>query len=363
MHEVLRLRDEFCYKDITSSQVEDALGEERLSIKGLQALLSPAAQDFLEPMAQRAKELTFRHFGNSVELFTPLYISNFCDSNCTYCGFSSHNKISRLKLSEAQIATSLENIAKTGLKDILILTGENAKKRDLDYIGKACKMASEFFSNVGIEIYPLNADEYAFLHKCGADYVVIFQETYNAKNYANFHLGGHKMSFAYRFNAQERALMGGMRSVGFGALLGLDDFRKDAFAVALHAYFIQRKYPHAELSISCPRLRPAINKNEISANDVDERKLFQSMCAYRIFLPYANIVISTREKAKFRNGVIGTVATKISGGVSVGIGTHAQSKSHGDEQFEISDTRSVSQMMKDIENLGLQAVMSNHIYV
>lgn len=363
MNRVLSLRESYEYDRYTKADVTRALKTERVDTEGLRALLSPAAGEFLEEMAVRAQSEMKRHFGNGIELFTPLYISNFCDSDCVYCGFSSHNKISRLRLKIDEIRAELENIAKSGLKDVLILTGESAKKRDLNYIGEACKEASRLFSNVGVEIYPLNSDEYAYLHECGADYAVVFQETYNPKRYAEVHLGGQKMSFAYRFNAQERALMGGMRSVGFAALLGLDDFRKDAFATAIHANFIQQKYPHAEIAISCPRLRPAKNKSEISSGEVDEKSLFQVICAYRIFLPFANITISTRESAKFRNGVIKVAASKISAGVSVGVGTHSDAAKKGDEQFEIDDTRGVDQIYADICALNLQPVMSNHIYV
>ncbi|CAD7287183.1 2-iminoacetate synthase [Campylobacter suis] len=214
MQKVLNERASYDPKGYTSADVARALNEERLSINGLKALLSEAGGEYTEQMAQVAKAKTRQFFGNSIELFTPLYISNYCDSNCVYCGFSARNKIARLRLKDAQIATELENIAKTGLKDVLILTGESTKKSDLTYIGEACKQASKLFSNVGVEIYPLNSDEYAYLHECGVDYVVVFQETYDTEIYAQKHLGGTKRVFSYRFNAQERALMGGMRSVG-----------------------------------------------------------------------------------------------------------------------------------------------------
>lgn len=362
MQKVLELRDKFKYNTFTKSDVIKALNKENIGINELMAILSTAGRECLEELAQAAKTKTIQYFGNSIEIFTPLYISNFCDSNCSYCGFSSKNKISRLRLSDGEIYTELKNIARSGLKDVLILTGESFKKGDLEYIGKACKMASELFSNVGVEIYPLNSDEYAFLHSCGVDYVVVFQETYDTKSYKNVHLGGAKQIFSYRFNAQERALMGGMRSVGFGALLGLSDFRKDAFSTAIHAHFIQQKYPHAEIALSVPRLRPTLINADINPKDVDEKSLFQVICAYRIFLPYANITISTRESEKFRNGVVGIAASKISAGVSVGVGSGSTKKS-GDEQFIISDRRSVDEILKDMQKLELAPVISNHIYV
>lgn len=176
----------------------------------------------------------------------------------------------------------MQVIAKTGMEEILILTGESRAYSDVKYIGEAVKIARKYFRNIGIEIYPVNVDEYKYLHECGVDYVTVFQETYNTDKYETLHLMGHKRVWPYRFDAQERALMGGMRGAGFSALLGLDDFRKDALATALHVYYINRKYPHAELSLSCPRLRPIVNNDKINPRDVGEKELCQVLCAYRI---------------------------------------------------------------------------------
>jgi Thiamine biosynthesis enzyme ThiH and related uncharacterized enzymes len=200
------------------------------------------------------------------------------------------------------------------------------------------------------------------LNKCGADFVSIYQETYNPDKYEQVHLRGPKRIFPYRFNSQERALLGGMRGVAFGALLGLDDFRKDAFAVGLHASFIQQKYPHAEVSFSTPRLRPYINNADNNPNDVHEKQLLQVMLAYRLFMPFAGITISTRERAGFRDNVIGMMATKISAGVCVGVGGH-KTEEKGDEQFEISDSRSVSEVHNVIISRGLQPVYTDYIKV
>lgn len=210
----------------------------------------------------------------------------------------------------------------------------------------------------------MNSDEYAYLHECGADYVTVFQETYNSDKYETLHLAGHKRIFPYRINAQERAIRGGMRGVGFAALLGLDDFRKDALATGYHAYLLQRKYPHAEIAFSCPRLRPIINNDKINPKDVHEAQLVQVITAYRIFMPFANITISTRECARVRDNVIKLGATKISAGVSVGIGEHSEENENvGDGQFEISDGRNVEEVYQAICRQGLQPVMSDYIYV
>ena len=229
-------------------------------------------------MAQKARMEKRRYFGDNVYLFTPIYISNYCENYCIYCGFNCHNKIRRAKLDMAGIEAEMAAIAKTGLEEILILTGESRKMSDVQYIGEACKIARKYFKMVGIEVYPMNVDEYAYLHQCGVDYVTVFQETYDDTRYEQLHLSGHKRIFPYRVEAQERALMGGMRGVAFAALLGLDDFRKDAFATGMHAWLLQRKYPHAEISFSCPRLRPIVNNDKINPKDVHERQLLQVMC-------------------------------------------------------------------------------------
>lgn len=351
------------YNKYTADDVKRALEAEYLSTEDFGALLSPAAEPFLEQMARRATIETGKHFGSSVCLFTPLYIANYCENYCIYCGFNCHNKIRRAKLDYDGIRREMEAIAKTGMEEILILTGESRKMSDVEYIGKACEIAHEYFKNVGIEVYPMNTDEYAYLHKCGADYVTVFQETYNSDKYETLHLAGHKRIFPYRLNAQERAIRGGMRGVAFAALLGLDDFRKDAFAVGTHAYLLQRKYPHAEISFSCPRLRPIINNDKINPKDVHERQLLQVMCAYRIFMPFAGLTISTRERAGFRDNVVGMCATKISAGVSTGIGSHTEEESKGDNQFEISDDRTLDEVCAAIRAKGLQPVLNDYVYI
>lgn len=244
----------------------------------------------------------------------------------------------------------------------LLFTGESKKMSDVQYIGGACKIARKYFEVIGLEVYPMNTEDYAYLHECGADYVTVFQETYNSDKYETLHLAGHKRVFPYRLDAQERAIRGGMRGVGFAALLGRSDFRKDAFATGMYAYYIQRKYPHAEITFSCPRLRPIINNDKINPKDVHERQLVQVVAAYRIFMPFASITISTRECERFRNNIIDIAATKISAGVSVGIGGHS-GEEKGDEQFEISDGRGVAEVYQAILDKGLQPVMSDYIYV
>ena len=367
---VMAQMNSYDYSKYTAEDVNAALEHNTCTIDDFKALLSPAAEPFLEQMAERARLETSKHFGNTVYLFTPLYIANYCENYCVYCGFNCYNHIKRMKLSMEQIEKEMKVIADSGMEEILILTGESRGQSNVEYIGEACKLARKYFRMVGLEIYPVNTDEYKYLHECGADYVTVFQETYDADKYEKLHLLGHKRVWPYRFDAQERALRGGMRGVAFSALLGLSDFRKDALASALHVYYLQRKYPHAEMSLSCPRLRPIINNDKINPLDVHEKQLCQVLCAYRIFLPYVGITVSSRESAEFRNGIVKIAATKVSAGVSTGIGDH-ESKYlgketddvQGDEQFEIDDNRSLDKMYQDIADEGLQPVLNDYLYV
>ncbi len=358
------------YTKYTEKDVMTALEHETCSVEDFKALLSPAAEPFLEQMAQKASIETSKHFGNTVYMFTPLYIANYCENYCVYCGFNCYNHIQRMKLTMEQIEHEMKIIADSGMEEILILTGESRTESDVTYIGEACKLARKYFRMVGLEIYPVNTDEYRYLHACGVDYVTVFQETYDADKYETLHLLGHKRVWPYRFDAQERALMGGMRGVAFSALLGLADFRKDALASALHVYYLQRKYPHAEMSLSCPRLRPIINNDKINPLDVGEKQLCQVLCAYRIFMPFIGITVSSRENENFRNGIVKIAATKVSAGVSTGIGDH-ESKytgkeaegTEGDEQFEINDDRTFQKMYDDMAKEGLQPVLNDYLYV
>ena len=333
MDQVVEASKNYDYDSYTAADVRRALQADPVTPKDFAALLSPAALPFLEEIAQAAQRETRKHFGNSVNMFTPLYME-------------------------------MAAIAKSGLQEILILTGESRVKSDVKYIGEACKIARKYFKVIGLEVYPMNSDEYAYLHECGADYVTVFQETYNSDKYETLHLAGHKRIFPYRVNAQERALMGGMRGVGFGALLGLDDFRKDAFATGYHAWLLQRKYPHAEIAFSCPRLRPIINNDRINPMDVHEAQLLQVVCAYRLLMPFASITISTRECARVRDNLVQIAATKISAGVSTGIGEHVDEiEEKGDDQFEISDGRSVDEVYQALVQNHLQPVMNDYVYV
>ncbi len=363
LEQVLEARAAYAYEKYTQADVERALAHEQCTPADFAALLSPAALPLLEEIARRAQQERTRYFGNSVNFFTPLYIANYCENYCIYCGFNSHNRIQRARLDAAQIEAEMQAIAATGMQEILILTGESRKMSNVEYIGAACELARKYFKVTGLEIYPVNSDEYNYLHQCGADYVTVFQETYNPEKYGMLHLAGHKRIFPYRFYAQERALLGGMRGVGFAALLGLDDFRRDALATGMHAFLLQKKYPQAEIAFSCPRLRPIINNDKIKPLDVHERQLLQIVCAYRIFMPFASITVSSRECARMRDNLMLIAANKISAGVNTGIGGHTQQQELGDAQFEIDDARSLEEIYAALSKLNLQPVMADYVYV
>ena len=362
LEQVQELRADFQPENFTEADVRRALSNSKRSLADFGALLSPAASPLLEEIALAAQKERRKYFGNNVYFFTPLYLANYCENYCVYCGFNCHNKIQRGRLNKEQMELEMQAISATGMQEVLLLTGESRKLSDVEYIGEACKLARKYFKVVGLEIYPVNSEEYAYLHKCGADYVTVFQETYNSEKYGQLHLAGHKRCFPYRFYAQERALKGGMRGVGLAALLGLDDFRKDAFATGLHAHLLQRQYPHVEISLSCPRLRPIINNDKIKPLDVGERELLQIVCAYRLYLPFASITVSSRECARVRDNLMSIAATKISAGVSTGIGSHSSS-TIGDEQFEIDDGRTLADIFADLKGRGLQPVMADYVFV
>lgn len=360
MEQVLNEYDEYDFDEFTVADVQHALKKENLEKEDFAAVLSPAGLQCLEQLAQKAQIVTRKQFGNTISFMTPLYIANYCVNHCVYCGFNCKNEIKRGKLTLEEIETEMKNIAQTGLKEILILTGESRCHSPIEYIAEAVEIAKKYFTTIGIEIYPLDTEEYAFLHKKGVDFVSIYQETYHTKKYEQVHLSGPKKYFDYRFNAQERALMGGMRGVGIGALLGLGEFREDAFAAGLHAKLIQKKYPKAEISFSVPRLRPYIHNAQNNPNDVHEAQLLQVMCAYRLFMPFATIIISSRERQGFRDNVLGLVANKTSASVKTSVGGHGE-ESKGDEQFEIADGRTVDEMTSFLLKKGLQPIFTDYI--
>lgn len=348
---------------ITEEMIITSLNKERLDEKDFFILISDKAINFIEQMAERAKEERFKYFGNNVYLFSPLYLANYCANSCRYCGFRKDSDIIRAKLNNDEKEMEMKALSNTGIEDVLILTGEHEKKSTIDYVKNSVELAKNHFKEIGLEIYPANIEDYKILHKAGADFVTVFQETYNEKKYDYFHPFGRKRNMEYRINTQERAILGGMRGVGFGVLFGLADPIEDAFSLGYHAYLIQRKYPHAEIAISLPRIRPTKGADEnLNLNLVSDKKLFQILLAIRIFLPFASITISTRESSEFRKLAVKYAATKISASVDTGIGHRSSNnKLTGENQFLINDTNSTKEVYKILKEIGMTPVFTDYI--
>lgn len=344
---------------VDKQKVESILSSDRLTELDFLALLSDAASQYLEPIAQMSHEYTRRYFGNVIILFTPMYISNFCDNNCKYCSFARNNQISRKQMTTEEIKKEAQRISDTGMRHILVLTGESRSHATIDYLQKSILTIREHFPSIGIEIYPLTEVEYNELINLGVDSLTIYQEVYNEHIYHKLHIYGPKDDYEFRLEAPERACEQKIHGVTIGPLLGLNDFRIESFFAALHLKYLQDNYPGMEVSISLPRIRPFVDSFS-SDYMVNDRQFVQLLLAFRLFSPSAGITISTRESRAFRDNIVGLGVTKMSAGVSTAVDGHSDDPST--TQFEIADTRSVDEMKKDLLKMGYQPVMHDWSY-
>lgn len=338
----------------TGNDVRRALSKPARHAEDFMALLSPEAEAHLEPMAWAAHELTVQHFGRTIQLFTPLYLANHCTNHCVYCGFNCKNSIPRSQLSMEELRREARAIAATGLKHLLILTGEAPKRAGVDYLEEAVTELAPLFPSVSMEVFPMDEADYVRLIRAGVDGLTVFQETYNQELYKELHPAGPKRDYAYRLEAPDRGCRAGMRVVNIGGLLGLDDWRREAFITGMHAAHLMHTYPATDIAISLPRMRPHAGSYE-PASVVEDRHLVQIMTALRLFLPRLSITISTREAPAFRDNILPLGVTRMSAGVSTAVGGHTK----GDEQvgqFEISDPRSVDEMARALRKRGYQPV-------
>jgi len=343
---------------ITEDRVRKAIENGSYHPEDFWVLLSPEADAYLEAMARRARELTLQHFGKTVQLFTPLYLSNYCINRCIYCGYNAGHSIARRKLSLSEVEEEARAIAATGLKHILILTGESPEHSPVAYIKDCVAVLRPYFSSISMEVYPLSAEDYGKLIAAGVDGMTLFQEVYDEAVYHRLHLAGPKQDFRFRLEAPERAGKAGMRTIGIGALLGLNDWRSEAFFTGMHADYLQRNFPAAEVSVSLPRLCPQTG-NFQPISPVSERQLVQIMLAIRIYLPRVGITISTRERQGFREHLVGLGVTKMSAGVSTAVGGHAVHCDEDPGQFQISDRRSVAEIYRVITEMGYKPVLKD----
>ena len=339
---------------VTVEKVDRALSKECPDIMDFLALISPAADNLLEPMAQKARKLTRKQFGNSIFIFTPLYISDFCDNGCPYCSFAANQLINRTHLALPETEKAASHISENGIRHILILTGEAPEKASLDYLLESVRAIKKYFCAICIEIYPQTEEAYKALYDAGADSITIYQEVYDEAVYRRYHEGGPKGNYRFRLEAPDRALSAGMRSATIGALLGLHDVESEAFFTALHLEYLQDAYPSAEINVSLPRVRPVVSGFD-PPFPVTDKTFVKLLLAFRIFCPQAGITVSTRERAEFRDALLPLGVTKMSAGVSTAVGGHGRAGGVG--QFEIADTRSVKEVCDDLLRQGYQPVM------
>lgn len=329
-----------------------------LSPEDFLRLLSPSALPLLEDMAQTAHAISLKNFGRAVSIFTPLYVSDICTNQCRYCGFNARNKQKRRHLTVEEAKAEAFAIADQGFQHILLLTGDAPKISSPQYIADIVRAIKPRFASVGIEIYSLTEDEYRLLVEAGVDAMTMFQETYDPELYSWLHPVGPKHNYDYRLNAPQRAANAGMCSIGLGALLGLDHFEYDAFYTGLHAWWMQRHFPGVEVSVSIPRICPHEGDFEVR-HGVDDNHFVQYVTALRCFLRRAGITCSSRESAFMRDHLVPIGVTRVSAGVSTAVGGRATEDLHNPGQFEISDRRSLAQMIDDLAANGYQAVLKD----
>ena len=338
----------------SATQVEQALQAERLSIRDFMALISPAAQDYLEPLAQRSHRITRQRFGNNIYLYTPMYLSNECTNGCKYCGFNSSNKIPRATLDMDTIEKEARIIHDYGFRHILLLTGETTRLADNKYLVAAIERIKPMFSSISIEVYPMDTSGYAQVIDAGVDGLTVYQETYNRDLYAELHPYGKKRDYNYRLEAPDRAGTAGMRRIGIGALLGLGDFLSEAFYTGLHAQYLAKRYWRSQVSVSFPRIRPA-DGGFAPLEVITDAQLVQMVCAIRLLLPDAGLYLSTRESSELRDNLMPLGITHMSAGSCTAPGGHSN-EVESTEQFAIDDDRSPERMQQIICANGLEAV-------
>lgn len=342
-------------RELSEGTLESILLREHLSISEFATCLLDNGK-YLEAMAQRVKRENLQYFGPTVSLYTPLYIANYCENKCIYCGFHTDQNIKRTALTMVQIEAEAKQISKSGLKHILVLTGESRRHSSVEYIGEAVKILKKYFDAITIEIYPLTLEEYKFLINLGVDGLTLYQEVYDRKVYEAVHIKGPKSDFINRLDAVERGAKAGMRTLGIGALLGLSDLKKELFLTGLHAYYLQKKYPWIELSISLPRIK-TFEGMTFKAKDVTDFDFVNGLLSLKLFLPNVAINISTRESEDFRNNLLNIAVNKMSAGVTTKVGGHTEEDAEA--QFDISDTRSVSEIKTYLINNNLQPIMKD----
>jgi len=347
----------------TVSQVESVLQSAKagktLSIDDLHILLSDTADALLEEMAVVARDITLRRFGRTMQMYAPMYLSNICYSNCTYCGFAYHNKIKRLTLTPAQIVADADVLYNQGMRHILLLTGEAYRETPVEYIGAACESIRDKFPSISIEVYPLKETDYRYLRQKGVDGLTVYQETYDPVRYKEVHLKGMKSNMTWRLDCPDRGGRAGLRKLSIGALLGLSDPTAEVVSLATHARYLLKNYWQSQLSVSLPRLRPAEGLTDVP--HIADRQYVRYWLALRLFLPDAGLTLSTRESSQFRDQMMQICITQVSAGSHTEPGGYSGLDST--EQFSIDDNRSIAEVAKAIEAIGKEPVFTDWVTI
>jgi len=330
-----------------------------ISSKEIQSILHNPSQEFLEDLAAKSKKITQQYFGRTISLYAPLYLSNFCSSHCTYCGFHSKNRIERFKLTSKQMHKEMKHVASTGIENILLLTGESYKMTALPYLLEAVGIAKQYFTSISLEVHPMDEDEYAQLFANGVDGLTVYQETYDRKRYSEVHLSGIKADFDYRYHTAERAAKAGMRSISLGILLGLSDLAEDLNALYTHLSSLEKQYPGVEYSLSFPRFQPIKGVN-FSENWIDDKTFIKVICLTRTLFPRVGINLSTREKPQLRDSAIELGITRISAGSNTAVGGYSLLPTNEqDPQFDIEDQRSVNEIVQLLKERNFDPVLTD----
>jgi len=342
----------------TPADVQQALAKERITMEDFAALVSPAAEPYLKAMAEKSYRITRRRFGNTIQLYVPLYIANYCSNHCIYCGFNCRNQIKRTILDEAAIRREAEAIRqKYKFQHILLVTGEAPAKSSVEYIGRAIEIMREYFQQVSIEVQPLEVEEYKFLMDKGLHSVYVYQETYNEQRYPVYHPKGRKANYRYRLDTGDRLGEAGIYKTGLGNLIGLEDWRTEGWFTALHLRYLENKYWRTKYSIAFPRLRPYAGEGSFQPNyPASERDLLQLICAYRLVSEDVELSVSTRESAECRDRIMPFGVTTMSAGSSTMPGGYADEGDRELEQFAINDDRTPAQVEAAVKAKGFEAV-------
>lgn len=321
--------------------------------------LNNNAPAYVEELAQKSRTITRQYFGRAISLYAPLYLSNFCSSECTYCGFKSKNRINRFKLTPTQMHAEMKHLAGQGIENILMLTGESYKVTPVEYLIEAVDIAKLYFPSISLEVHPMQETDYRTLFNHGVDGVTVYQETYDRVRYKEVHLSGIKADYDFRVQAPERAATGGIRSISLGILLGLSSLPEDLFALYKHLRFMEKRFPGVEYSLSFPRFQP-IKGEEFTDCYVDDKTFVKVICLTRLLFPRVGINLSTREKPKLREQILELGITKMSAGSNTSVGGYTQlKKEEQDPQFDIEDARSVQDIVQMLKQKNFDPVFTD----